>query len=909
MAATLSNEQIRYAGRKILMYEPRPAADAFHRSLAKNRWLFGGNRCLGGEQEIYDPVACVSRRVQDIKGDFHVWAWDGGKLVIARARQPFTKPAQWLYAVRLANGQSVVCSGTHLLLTPGGYRPLAELSVGCVLFRPQTSAGISRCAFDEGVLLPQSIGGFARPDKHSCALGGSCRNSIAITAVEVKHQDVVWDFEVPDYHNYLAGGVIHHNSGKSEANIGFDLCSFALGIHPYRRTPKNATIWAAANAWELVGKLLWSEKIRAYLPMGQVASIVWHNKGADIPKEIRLRNGNVIELKAYEQGRKAFEGRAIDAFYGDEQCKDESEGIWQEIQARLLDRGGFSAQSMTPILHQGWLEERIRNLPETDSVHYADLNDNRRSRGGYVEDAEIDGMIAEWPPELQETRIRGFFQAFRGMVFPGFNREIHVCESFTIPDNWQRWRSIDFGFNNPFACLWLARDPDRRWYVYAEHYQARESLAYHAERIKAISRRERYRVTWADHDSQDRYELEKYGIKTLAARKDVHQGIESVQRVLKVQGDGKPRLQIFPTCKNLISELAGYRWAEGTEHRDARDEPVKVNDHACLTGDTLVLMADGTEKPIAAVRAGDRVCTTKGAQPVIAAALTGFRPVYRLILSNGRELRATADHEVFTPSGKVAVGVLRPGDEVLTRRQSFSGDRGIIGTDITTRLWAAARTAARGFTLRYGSIMTALFPKVATFTISTGTAPTIASRTCNVYRDRSTCADTASHLTSNRSAVAPSTCARFAPWRPFGTERQKADNGTAPMPGTSGTSASPASVHACTALRTIRPRTPSGSSVPTNAGQPHGGKPAKTLRSAFAVFVARFFKPTVTTKPARARVIAVESCAGRSAVYDISVAHDHQFYANGILVSNCDALRYAILGVEGNFFFSESDLS
>lgn len=34
---------------------------------------------------------------------------------------------------------------------------------------------------------------------------------------------------------------------------------------------------------------------------------------------------------------------------------------------------GFSAQSMTPILHQAWLEERIRALPDTDAVFYADV--------------------------------------------------------------------------------------------------------------------------------------------------------------------------------------------------------------------------------------------------------------------------------------------------------------------------------------------------------------------------------------------------------------------------------------------------------------------------------------------------------------------------------------------------------
>ena len=171
---------------------------------------------------------------------------------------------------------------------------------------------------------------------------------------------------------WIFGG---NRSGKSEGCIGYDLCCFALGVHPYRKTPKNSTIWAAANSWPLVGKLLWSEKIKSYLPTSQIqpGGISWHNKADEIPAELRLINGNRIEFKAYEQGRKAFEGRAIDAFYGDEQCKSDSEAIWTEIQARLMDKGGFSAQSMTPIIPQAWLEERVDGLPETDDVFYADL--------------------------------------------------------------------------------------------------------------------------------------------------------------------------------------------------------------------------------------------------------------------------------------------------------------------------------------------------------------------------------------------------------------------------------------------------------------------------------------------------------------------------------------------------------
>ncbi len=226
-------------------------------------------------------------------------------------------------------------------------------------------------------------------------------------------------------YRWLLGG---NRSGKSESNIGFDLCSYALGVHPYRETPKNAVIWAACDTWSLVGKLLWQEKIKKYLPQNQIANIIWHNKNADIPREIQLVNGNVVELLAYDQQRRVFQGRAIDAFYGDEQCKSDSQGIWTEIQARLLDKNGFSAQTMTPIVFQPWFEERIKNLPASDSVHFANLNDNRKSRDGYIDDSEIDLMIAEWPESIQETRIAGRFAAFYGSVYKTFATAAHVCD-------------------------------------------------------------------------------------------------------------------------------------------------------------------------------------------------------------------------------------------------------------------------------------------------------------------------------------------------------------------------------------------------------------------------------------------------------------------------------------------------
>jgi phage terminase large subunit len=352
-------------------------------------------------------------------------------------------------------------------------------------------------------------------------------------------------------------------------------------MHPFRKTPEKAVIWAVADSWPLVGKLLWGEKVKDYLPAEQIRRIIWHNVQLEIPQEIQLTNGNKIEFKAGEQRRKAFEGRPIDAIYQDEQINSDSEGIFTEMQARLLDKHGFFAGSMTPIQPMPWLEERVIDLPETDEILYANLNDNRKSRDGYIDDAEIDMMIADWPVEIQETRIKGYFAAFLGAVYKTFNRQVHTCDPFKIPADWTRYRVIDWGFNNPFACLWLARDKDKCWYIYAEHYEAQQTLKHHSDRIKRISGKERYRCTWADHDAQERHEFKSLGISTIPAKKDVHLGIEAVQAALKVQANDKPRLRIFKDCKHTIKEMGGYKWAEGSEIKDAKDEPLQLNDHTC----------------------------------------------------------------------------------------------------------------------------------------------------------------------------------------------------------------------------------------------------------------------------------------------------------------------------------------
>jgi len=84
----------------------------------------------------------------------------------------------------------------------------------------------------------------------------------------------------------------------------------------------------------------------------------------------------------------------------------------------------------------------------------------------------------------------------------------------------------------------------------------------------------------------------------------------------------------------------------------------------CLTADTWIEMADGTRKPITAVREGDLVLTKAGPHPARCVRPSGVRRVGRLLLDGGQSVRCTPDHPIFTERGWIDAGQLKRGDAV-----------------------------------------------------------------------------------------------------------------------------------------------------------------------------------------------------------------------------------------------------
>ena len=84
--------------------------------------------CIAGESMIYDPIARVHRRVDQITEPFHVVSERDGKAVIGHAHVPFIKGTKELYRVTMSNRRSFLATDDHRVLTRHGYLTVATVA-------------------------------------------------------------------------------------------------------------------------------------------------------------------------------------------------------------------------------------------------------------------------------------------------------------------------------------------------------------------------------------------------------------------------------------------------------------------------------------------------------------------------------------------------------------------------------------------------------------------------------------------------------------------------------------------------------------------------------------------------------------------------------------------------------------
>lgn len=327
------------------------------------------------------------------------------------------------------------------------------------------------------------------------------------------------------------------------------------------------------------------------------------------------------------------------------------------------------------------------------------------------------------------------------------------------------------------------------------------------------------------------------------------------------------RLFVDRHCVWTIMEHKLYSYPRGRRagNLNIREKPADAYDHLldCLTGDSFVETARGSIR-IPDVLVGDLVLTRQGYKAVTRVwEKHPAAEIIRVTLSNGETLEGTPDHPIWIRyAGWTPLQDLKVGDRPvivsectdspsLANSMEFATtDTQILPDDIVE--CTGGRHEGNRYTSRYGNANTDQFPLTTMFITETGIRSTTISPISNA---------------SPKEGISPSMSR---------SESRSFES-------------------AFSAER------PTRRGIVENRSCGTAGETAKRLRGVLQAWMTKIASAVRAAKPSAppsispsetalghaVRVVATERLTGHFPVYDLTVDDAHEFFANGVLVSNC----------------------
>lgn len=300
--------------------------------------------------------------------------------------------------------------------------------------------------------------------------------------------------------------------------------------------------------------------------------------------KIRLHNGFEILFRSADDPDKLRGPNAV-WFWLDEAALCHVDA-WRVGRGRLrqFGRPGHAFATTTP-RGRNWLYKYfVEDNPGGRELIRASLHDNVFVSMEFVKDME-----SAFTGTFANQELHGEFVAPSGVVYPTFDRSVHVVDPGQIPPLVRLVGGVDFGFTNPAVTLIAGQDNDGRIYVLDEFYKRRQMQDDHA--VATVELRDRIAAEYPDAfaaaglllqvdpaDPHGATTFRRYGLQAVGANNKVIEGIRMIQQRLAVQADGRPRLYISKRCANLLAEFEIYSWK--TTRGELTDAPEKTNDHA-----------------------------------------------------------------------------------------------------------------------------------------------------------------------------------------------------------------------------------------------------------------------------------------------------------------------------------------
>lgn len=213
------------------------------------------------------------------------------------------------------------------------------------------------------------------------------------------------------------------------------------------------------------------------------------------------------------------------------------------------------------------------------------------------------------PPHLRKAWLDGDWDAIEGAAFQEFDKSVHVCKAFIVPNEWTRVRGADYGYKDGASCIWIAIDSVTGvHYVYREFYcnkraddiQDRFDAPKFSQHVKKLEVGEYVKFgiidssIWSTRGQSGpslAEDMIKTGVKWRPSDKGNGSriaGKNKIHQMLKVDElTGLPDLIIFDTCVNMIRSLAGIP----IDPNDAEDVDTKSPLDCCYDALRYVLMS------------------------------------------------------------------------------------------------------------------------------------------------------------------------------------------------------------------------------------------------------------------------------------------------------------------------------
>ena len=287
-------------------------------------------------------------------------------------------------------------------------------------------------------------------------------------------------------------------------------------------------------------------------------------------------NGSMIELGycAAESDVLQYQGQEYDIIFIDEATQF-TEYQFATLTACLRGANDFPKRMYLTCNPGGVGHEWVKRLfvsrrykknevPEDYEFISATVDDNKalaEHDPGYVM------MLDNLPDELRAAWRDGNWDMLAGRYFDEFDRSVHTCEPFKIPEHWRRYRSIDYGLDC-LACVWVAIDEHGNYFVYREYAKPDMTISAGCAEIKALSEGERIEYTvlppdmWGRSQESAKTKAELFcegGLCDIVrGGNDREAGWLALKELLKIHQNGEgrqARLNIFKSCTQLCDSL------------------------------------------------------------------------------------------------------------------------------------------------------------------------------------------------------------------------------------------------------------------------------------------------------------------------------------------------------------------